>query len=71
MPVTRQAATQPTLTSISQTTFTYGVEAYTDLVFNETLQSFTPTIDGVGATAGCNHVGGWPEHRQGLRYGGL
>jgi hypothetical protein len=48
--ITRQAATKPTLTSISLTTFTYGVEAYTDLVFNETLQSFTPTIDGVGAT---------------------
>jgi hypothetical protein len=58
VPVTRQAATKPTLTSISQTTFTYGVEAYTDLVFNETLQSFTPTINGAGATVTTTWVAG-------------
>ena len=58
VPVTRQAATQPTLTSISQTTFTYGVEAYTDLVFNETLQSFTPSINGAGATVTTTWVAG-------------
>ena len=58
VPVTRQAATKPTLTSISQTTFTYGVEAFTDLVFNETLQSFTPTINGAGATVTTTWVAG-------------
>jgi cellulase/cellobiase CelA1 len=50
IPISRQAATKPTLTSISLTSFTYGVGEYTDLVFNETLQSFTPSIDGDGAT---------------------
>lgn len=65
--ITRQAATKPTLTSISRTAFTYGVEAYTDLVFNETLSAFTPTIDGVGATATTTWVPGQSSARVFIR----
>ena len=70
IPITRQAATKPTLTSISNTSFTYGVQTYSDLVFNETLQSFLAKYRRHWCDSD-HHVVGGAEHRSRVCHGGF
>ena len=58
MPITSQAPTQPTLTPIAVSTFTYGIATTITVSFNETLQSFAPSINGTGATITTTWVAG-------------
>ena len=50
VPITTQSPTAPTLTSVSLSSFVYGVATQVTVDFNETLQSFAPSINGSGAS---------------------
>ena len=58
VPITSQAPTTPTLTSVSLSSFTYGVATPITVSFDETLQSFAPSINGSGATITTTWVAG-------------
>jgi hypothetical protein len=50
VPITTQSASTPTLSSVSLSSFVYGVATQITVSFNETLQSFAPTINGSGSS---------------------
>ena len=50
VPITTQAATKPTLVSVSTSAFTIGVPTVINVSFNEALQSFVPSASGTGAS---------------------